>query len=494
MKYANIVVFIYFYFCCLGNSVAAPVISSLSFHLTMENLVSFKGSLDTLSEIKKAIDKRQKGAYVRFGMQDYHLCHASSELSGEIREILCLNGRYVIKALPLCPEEVGIFEGGILPIINKDAFKGSINILKKMSRLWGGEIRTIYSPLALHYSVVHYVKHALCFFRLLKKNSCLFVGYNDVSEDMIKTLFGEHCNIIKIPRSCSYRDLSSVELDCLRFLINDDQYKIVITSIDSFGKILQNRLWKKLDNVFLFDCDSLIDSLCGCAENELIHEGEFSPKEFLKLMEGSVKVLCTAAVLHKNYEGRKREYLRSTNIISKFGYDPYIVEACQKGGTFLEGCSSKVFYSNVNNPHLRNKGVNEARSLLESFKYYSFNDNDTIVKLTGRYFFENDSFLRLVEQNPDIDAFVKLYTNLRGRLWASSGCFAMKGKYFKDMLCSLNLSRMESNAIAIEEELLDYIQKLEAAGAKIMYVSDLNVASHVYCSGNHYNPNKLTHW
>lgn len=179
-----------------------------------------------------------------------------------------------------------------------------------------------------------------------------------------------------------------------------------------------------------------------------------------RIPESRIQIICTAALLDGQYEIRKREYIEAVEKIKKFGFMPYIVESCQTGPTFLDLLSDKVWYAKTNDLALRNKGVNEAKALLNFFKYNPFNDDDIIVKITGRYLFLDDSFLRCVIDHPEYDAFVK-YAYL-GTLNIKEAaiythCFALRYKYFIEFLSQLDLEKMEREMICLEWEISYYL-------------------------------------
>jgi len=202
-----------------------------------------------------------------------------------------------------------------------------------------------------------------------------------------------------------------------------------------------------------------------------------------------IKIILTAALIDTQYEERKNEYLKVAKILDDYGYsNPYIIEAIkEKSETFLNGLSKNVFYSNVNNSTLRNKGVNEAKSIIEGFKHFDFKDDDMILKITGRYYFSSDAFIRLIEKNPEYDAFVK--TDCYDQAFA--GCFALRFHYFKDMLENLHYEKMEINMINIEKEIANYLKKISSEkNAKIMYIEKLDIVANIFGKGE----NKLTYW
>lgn len=194
------------------------------------------------------------------------------------------------------------------------------------------------------------------------------------------------------------------------------------------------------------------------------------------------KIVCTAALIDTQFESRKKEYSTSLNILKEYGYqNPFIFEAIKsQGPTFLENYSDKVIYTGVNDARLRNKGVNEARSLAAGFKKCNFNDNDIILKLTGRYYFLSDALLNIIDNNEHIDAFVKV--DRYGQVF--TGCYAMRYKLFKDMLGQLDYTRMEQKMINIEFEVARYLKRvIKRKGVKVMYIETLGLMAPIFGEG-----------
>ena len=98
---------------------------------------------------------------------------------------------------------------------------------------------------------------------------------------------------------------------------------------------------------------------------------------YANLSLSQLRIVCTAALLQDKFEMRKNEYIKCFQILAMYGYkNPYIIEALKgKGPTFLDRYSSNVFYSKAhdfNVKDIRNKGINEARTLLDGFKHFNF--------------------------------------------------------------------------------------------------------------------------
>lgn len=192
-------------------------------------------------------------------------------------------------------------------------------------------------------------------------------------------------------------------------------------------------------------------------------------------------IILTAAITDAFYEFRKSQYLETFSILDKYGYSNfYIVEALKKNGpTFLDNYSSHVFYAQSNNSFFCNNGVNEASTLAEALHFFAFEDDDIIIKLTGRHQLTSDYFLKLVENNPEYDAFVKV--NEDGNVFTLG--FAMRYKYFIEMLDRMNFAVMGHIMRPIEYDVGDYIKEKKSQGNfNVYYVPTLYMKANIYAS------------
>lgn len=202
--------------------------------------------------------------------------------------------------------------------------------------------------------------------------------------------------------------------------------------------------------------------------------------------QGSVKVIFTAALIDNQFEMRKHEYLFSLNQLIEFGASPFIVEACTQS-SFFDALQFPIFYPNVNNPSLKNKGVNEARLLQEALKHFEFDDNELLVKLTGRYFFSTKHFLQFVSESSDAD-FIVRRGNALNNTTIFTGCYVAKYKYFKQFLAGLDLEKMEKEMINIEDELGQFL--LRNPQLAILFVDSLDLTANIFGTGQC----QMTHW
>ncbi len=199
----------------------------------------------------------------------------------------------------------------------------------------------------------------------------------------------------------------------------------------------------------------------------------------------SLKILATAALISNQFEMRKQEYIFGINIIKKYGYEPFIVESCSSSPTFLDELSTNIFYSKSNNFNLKNKGINEAKSIILALDNFNFNDDDIILKITARYKFLNDYFIRSIEADPESDIFIKL--DSIGQVF--TGCFAMRAKYFKEMFNKLDLEHMERLQINIEYEVAQFINSISTK-VKIKKFDNLNLEANIFGTG----VTQITYW
>lgn len=207
-----------------------------------------------------------------------------------------------------------------------------------------------------------------------------------------------------------------------------------------------------------------------------------------------IRIVMSVALTDAYFEFRKKQYIESFEKLSEYGIvDVYVVEALKKKGpTFLDDYTKNAFYSSANDPSVKNNGINEARTLLEGFYHFDFDQDDKIIKLTGRYQLISDCLIKLVEDNPEYDAFVKV--NSAGNVFTLG--FAMRCKYFKEMYEQIDYHAMEANWINIEEEVGKYIKKkLNEGNFKVLYIDKLGIKANLYGSSTaHINKEDIRYY
>ena len=208
---------------------------------------------------------------------------------------------------------------------------------------------------------------------------------------------------------------------------------------------------------------------------------------FFSLCQGSflaaepspqMKILYTSAQIPYLYEERRSEYIRTLEGLRDFGFADQVYIAESTGGprTFFENYSDRVFYANVQPLSFTNKGVKEGMAMLSAFDFFQFDDEDMIVKLTGRYYFKNDDFFKLLKANPQVDVFAS-YLESPNRV--QTGCFAMRAKYFKQMLQEIDFRHMDHHRVDIERILGAFIKKMISENRNVQNVDKFQIVANI---------------
>jgi hypothetical protein len=201
-----------------------------------------------------------------------------------------------------------------------------------------------------------------------------------------------------------------------------------------------------------------------------------------------IRLILTAALPDAHFAWRQKQYLESFKRLYRYGYrknDFYIVEALRKHGpTFLRNHCDNVYYAKNNNPHFKNNGINEAITLLEAFNYFNFDDEDMIIKMTGRYWLMNNNFFTLVHslQN-SVDAIVCWYKEPQHRGAVYTSLIAMKCKYFKEMIAEFDYDAMDQQWTVLEHAVGGYLRhKVANSNFKLLTTDTLGIEAHFFGS------------
>jgi hypothetical protein len=118
-----------------------------------------------------------------------------------------------------------------------------------------------------------------------------------------------------------------------------------------------------------------------------------------------VWIILTTSLIKVNYERRRQEYIKGISSFLQVFKDPkykiVIVENNTKINnliigqhkTFLDGFGVPVLYTknNLVLNHTINYGIPEILDIFDCIKHFNIQDDDFIVKATGRYFLDNQS-------------------------------------------------------------------------------------------------------
>lgn len=157
-----------------------------------------------------------------------------------------------------------------------------------------------------------------------------------------------------------------------------------------------------------------------------------------------IYLIITTSINNKigihNFNHRKQRYTDSINAVLSFVKDdpaikPIIVENNGRRKTYLDDFGCDVVYTNNNDKIFPHKGVNELLDIKEVGRQYNIQNDDYIIKLTGRYRLLNSSFIDQVKNGADAkEAFVKFFNVCTLQFMFDDcvlGLFAVKAKYLK---------------------------------------------------------------
>ena len=160
-----------------------------------------------------------------------------------------------------------------------------------------------------------------------------------------------------------------------------------------------------------------------------------------------IYIIVTCCINNKvgyksNFYRQKRYITSITKLLELTNNLPVkviLVENNGKRDTYLDNFNCDICYTDNNNIECFHKGENELLDIKEVINKYNIDDNDTIIKLTGRYKLLNSNFINLVIKG-NYDAYVKFF-NVRTKQFNYDACilglFAIKCKYLKEFKYTL---------------------------------------------------------
>lgn len=292
----------------------------------------------------------------------------------------------------------------------------------------------------------------------------LYIGDYLTPPDLRESLFGPGCAFVPAAIRNRFNETDSVTAQAEEILAQKKGYKVAAIALPGTGKFIQKRLLDRFDDLFILDIAPLLHSLPDALKEQLT-----SP----------IHIVYTSALIPQFFEERKREYIHCLKILESYGILPetYVVEAGPHiPESFFESHAQHIHYAATNDPKFRNKGVNEALAVRSFLETCAFPDDHMIVKITGRYFFNSDSLLKLAASRPAYDAIA---SEIAPNKKVCTGCFAMRFRDYKKMMQEMDLEKMEREMIDIEEETLNYLKEMEAKGQKVLYLGKMGITANI---------------
>jgi hypothetical protein len=112
--------------------------------------------------------------------------------------------------------------------------------------------------------------------------------------------------------------------------------------------------------------------------------------------------------LHREQRYRESIHQLLTVIDNDPSIKPILVENNGFRSTYLDELC-EVCYTNNNTLDFPHKGCNELLDLKEVIQRYNIQEDDMVIKLTGRYKLLDDHFITLVKNYKEYNAFVKFF-------------------------------------------------------------------------------------
>lgn len=182
--------------------------------------------------------------------------------------------------------------------------------------------------------------------------------------------------------------------------------------------------------------------------------------------------------LYSDLDTRKIQYTNGINAVIRIAknkvhsdYKIIIVENNGLRETFLNKLHDCIFYTKNNYSNTTNKGNKELMDIRDVIKEYHIQDNDMIVKITGRYIVQDDSdFFNYLDKDYDgiimYGSFLK--PNNENINDCVTGLIGMKCKYVKNIHFAQYENPIEWNwAKASHDIKVDKIKKLDKLGLKL---------------------------
>jgi hypothetical protein len=394
----------------------------------------------TIQKLMKHIMLREKSAFMRFDQAAFHIMQQHN---------------------PTADQMSSLYTTEYAPNIYKSACQSS------------DYAPYPYNPLVL--MAQEDLNYCTRFLKLVKKYTSLIITDRSLPEELTNLLFKSGSMHIMLA-DANTETLDHITHRCDQILHGIDEFTIVVTNLNGISPLLQHALMAKRNNIILIDMTDLIHVLLDSEQTYIDYQ------RFCRLMRRNIIVMSTAAIIsgteiYRDFERRKAQYIKSIEVFHEIGYEPFIIETCTTGPTFLDDYCHQVLYTHSNDSSQINKGVNEGKSILIFLETYKnmINEDDIIIKTTGRYHLAHDSFIRLVEDNDRYAGFIKhRLPDMRQYIDLFTGLFALEARYLSNMLASIRYELMDAN-IWFEWDVARYFHTLTERHVPIMYLDSVGM-------------------
>jgi hypothetical protein len=176
-----------------------------------------------------------------------------------------------------------------------------------------------------------------------------------------------------------------------------------------------------------------------------------------------IYLIITTSIINKHlkhsYENREETYKNSISNTLKLlpsNIIPIIVENNNLSNSYLDNFNINISYTNNNKNIYHHKGVNELEDIKSVINRYNIQDNDIIIKITGRYHPTSSFFFNhILKYENEYDIFMKFF-NVCSKKYNENECvlglYAIRCKYLKDFV-------YDPNQLSAEVDFAKYIRK-----------------------------------
>jgi hypothetical protein len=230
--------------------------------------VKLVSAVSTMEAIITALRGQRRLAYMRFGDGDVLILNGGSDSHQKIstalikdhRKAFSLHGPDVIKALPLHSKKFGADDNmGPGEHMWGDDFANQM-LMGSFEFFIGSQI---WSPVAIHYCMVHRQDLAKLFFAEIGAHEPIFVGGAHNNSIILEQLLGSRA-IIKTPSRDAYSEIDRIYDETISLAnARDKEFDVIVFSCGMSSRILIDRIHRLGKNIYLFDLGSIVEVFLG---------------------------------------------------------------------------------------------------------------------------------------------------------------------------------------------------------------------------------------
>ena len=282
-------------------------------------------------------------------------------------------------------------------------------------------------------------------FKLIHSDHCPYVNHH-LRDLFIET--SQRSKFVLAPRGygrSSFRFFECFQMGVIPIYVWDDKNWLPFQDIIDYKKLCVVIHYYEIvsleEKLLSIDEDAYLKMLSYYEEIKHLFQMEGMTNQIVESVNSpDTYAIITSSIYNKegviNFQHRENRYLEciKETLPMLTNIKPIIVENNGSRQTFLDGLNCDVVYTNHNELDIDKYKI-EMMDIKEVIKQYNIQDEDMIIKITGRYKLLDSTFINTVAANKQYDAFIKNF-NVCTRKFEENDCilglFAMKGIYLKN--------------------------------------------------------------